>query len=306
MNMLYREFGCDAVLCRPSTFNIHGHATLHSACRPCPSVIEHEPEMEHVLGRTRCIGVDFVHGDVDGDGILHTREILRMIYIDTLGRFWGSNFQSWADMKVNECDLMGITCVNGKVARIDLTSAELCSNGERRPGPGPIQYCYGLPAEIGELSSLEVLQLTRRQFLRGTIPTEIGKLSLLRMLDVSGCTSMTGTLPSEIGQLSNLKRLLISHSHFRGTIPSEIYSLGLEKLYLTNNNFIGTISSWVGKLTYLKELMISRNALTGTLPTEMGQMAKLENLEAYHNGFTGSIPSELALPNLKRIGSLVH
>lgn len=306
MNMLYREFGCDAVLCRPGTFSSHGHATLHSACRPCITIADnYEPdiaaELAAILGRTSCIGVDFVQGDLNADGILSPREILRMIYVDTLGRFWGHSFQPWADMRVHECDLLGITCVNGQIARIDLSSAELCSNGDRRPGP--TQYCKGLPAEIGELSTLEVFQLTRRQFLRGSIPTEIGKLTLLRLLDISTCTSMTGTLPSEIGNLTNLKRLILSHSRFRGTIPSEIFSLGLEKLYLTNNLFGGTISTWIGKLTNLKEFMISRNSLTGSIPSEIGGMTKLENFEAYHNGFSGSLPKELALPNLKRIGT---
>jgi Leucine-rich repeat (LRR) protein len=143
----------------------------------------------------------------------------------------------------------------------------------------------------------------QHEYLRGPIPTEIGKLSLLRLLDISACTSMTGTLPSEIGKLTNLKRLMLSHSRFRGTIPTEILGLGLEKLYLTNNLFEGTISTWIGKLTHVKEFMISRNSFTGSIPTEVGRMTKLENFEAYHNQFTGSIPTEIAVPNLKRIGT---
>lgn len=211
MNILYRDFGCDAVLCRPGTFNVHGHATLHSACRPCPALAEEGTNMSKVLGQTRCEGLSYVHGDLDGDGVRSPREILRMIFIDTLGRFWGEEFQPWSDFQghPNECDLHGITCVNGHIARIDLSNAEMCSNGNKNsPGPGPVSYCQGLPTEIGELSTLEVLQLTRRQWLRGSIPTEIGQLSLLRLLDISGCTSMTGTLPSEIANLSNLKRLV--------------------------------------------------------------------------------------------------
>lgn len=302
MNMLYREFACDAVLCPPGTFHNYGHATLHSACRPCPPPSDGPGEGATILGRTSCEGVDLVHGDLNADGVLSPREILRMLYIDTLGRFWGPTFQPWADMGVNECDLLGITCVNGLIARIDLTNAELCSNGDRKPGP--IQYCKGIPSEIGELSTLEVFQLTRRQFLRGSIPSEIGRLSLLRLLDISSCTAMTGTLPTELGNLTNLKRLFLSHSRFRGSIPSEIFELGLEKLFLTNNLFDGTISTMVGKLTNLKEFMVARNDLSGSIPTEIGGLTKLENFEAYHNEFVGSIPTELALPLLKRIGKL--
>jgi hypothetical protein len=299
--MLYREFGCDAVLCRPGTFHPHGHATLHAACRPCLSLSkDNDTYLSTTLGRTSCEGIKCVNGDVNGDGILSPREILRLIYVDNLGRFWGSNYQSWADTRVPECELSGITCVNEQIARIDLSNAEMCSTGDGRPGP--IQYCRGLPTEMGKLSSLEVLQLKSQQFLRGAIPTEIGKLTQLRLLDISSCSSMTGTLPSEIGKLTKLKRLILSHSRFQGTIPQEVMSLpGLEKLHLTNNMFSGTLPK-IGKMTNLKELMIARNRLSGVIPTEIGYISRLENFEAYHNYFSGALPKELVLPNLKRIG----
>ena len=210
LNMLYREFGCDAVLCRPGTFNNHGHATLHSACRKCPPTKEGEkknPPESKILGRVSCPGRHIIHGDLNGDGVLSPREILRMVYVDTLGRFWGAAFQPWADMKIHECELAGITCVKGKIAKIDLTNANMCSNGDRRPGP--VAYCKGLPPEIGQLSSLEVLQASRRQFLRGTLPTEVGQLSLLKFLDLSS-SAISGTLPSELGLLTNLKTLVVS------------------------------------------------------------------------------------------------
>ena len=306
MNMLYREFGCDAVLCRPGTFNLHGHATLHSACRPCSAILnldendDDDAYLINVLGRTTCDGLEIVNGDVNGDGMLSPREILRLIYVDTLGRFWGPTYQSWADTEVNECDLLGITCINGEVARIDLSNAVMCSNGEG--AAGPTQYCSGIPIEIGMLTTLEVLLLKSQPYLRGSIPTEIGNLKGLRLLDISSCTSMTGTLPSEIGKLTKLKRLLLSHSGFRGSIPSEIMSLsGLEKLHLTNNHFHGTIPT-IRKMKSIREFMIARNSFSGTIPSKIGYLTSLENFEAYHNQFTGSLPKQLALTNLKRIG----
>lgn len=229
-----------------------------------------------------------MHGDIDGDGVRSPREILRILYVDTLGRFWGDDFQPWADIRrnPNECELLGITCVNGQIARIDLSNAELCSNGIKNTlGSGPAAYCKGLPSEIGELTGLEVLQLTKRQFLRGTIPSQLGRLTLIRVCFYllwpcfSGCTlrlkcvsfflsmmtqmldltstAMTGTLPSELGNLSNLKRLLLAHSQFGGTVPPEIFALkSLEKFHLTNNAFNGTLSSQMGNLKNVKELMV--------------------------------------------------
>ena len=302
--MLYQENGCDAVLCRKGSFNIHGHATLHACCRECPPTETSEaqdPPVSEILGRTHCDGLDYVHGDLDGDGILSPREILRMLYIDTLGRFWGPNYQKWANMTYNECDLEGVTCVKGRVTKLDLTTANMCSDGNRKPGP--ISYCKGLPAEIGELRTLEVLQLSRRQFLRGSLPTEIGRLTNLRSLDVSNCVWLTGTLPSELGRLSNLKVLKVVHTQIRGTIPSELFALsGLEGLHLTNNKLTGTLPPT--RLPNVKELMIARNLLKGTLPTEIGDLKKLENFEAYHNEFTGRLPSEFGSCSLlKRIGT---
>jgi hypothetical protein len=173
-----------------------------------------------------------VRGDLDGDGFLSAREILRMLYIDTLGRFWGDEFQPWADMSVQECTLAGITCVNGKIVKIDLTYANMCSNGEGRPGI--TRFCVGLPTELGLLSALHTLQLSRRQFLRGRIPTELGRLSKLRNLDLSryvvlflkllvlpidlshfffiSCPTMWGTIPTELGMLGSLTSLMVSHS----------------------------------------------------------------------------------------------
>lgn len=296
--MLYREFGCDAVLCRPGTFSPFGHATLHSACRACPD------DTDGVMGRISCTGVDFVHGDLDGDGILSAREVLRMLYIDLIGRFWGSIFQPWADVSVNECDLAGITCNrDGKINKIDLTNANLCSDGERRPGP--IRYCKGLPSELGTLSnSLEVLQTNTCQFLRGSIPTELGLLSKLQILDMTGCSSLTGKIPTELGQLSKLRFLFLSHCRLHGSLPSQIFNLpSLAKLHVTNNLLTGTLPPSIGNLKDLRELMISRNGLNGSIPKEIGGAIELENIEAYHNDLEQSIPTEIGqCSNLKRMG----
>jgi hypothetical protein len=314
MNMLYRENGCDAVLCRPGTFNINGHATLHSTCAHCfdPNGTDDatlhdldDYKSKRVLGRISCRNATFVYGDLNGDGILSPREILRMLYVDTLGRFWGRAFQTWADMSVETCNLAGITCnVDGEVTRLDMSNAEMCSNGEKKAGPK--QYCKGIPAEVGQLTALEVIQLQKQPFLRGTIPIEIVHLTSLRILDVSKSSLISGTIPSEIGGLTNLRKLLLNQCRLMGTIPRSIGRLSsLERLHLSNNILVGTLPKQIGNLKNLKELMVSRNLLTGTIPSQIGRMVKLENFEAYLNNFGGKIPAELALPTIKRIGKFV-
>ena len=306
MNLLYRLHGCDAVLCPAGTFHPSGAATLQAGCRPCPINWEDEEDrkLAKVLGRTQCPHVQFVHGDLNGDGKLSAREVLLLLFVETIGRNWGAQFQSWGDMRTNECDLNGVTCVSGQVAKIDLTDAALCSNGERKAGPP--HECHGLPAELSLLTGLEVLTLNRRQFLRGTIFSEIGRLTKLKYLDISSCANMGGTIPSEIGKLTNLKYLNLGGCRFNGTIPTELFQLsGLERLHLSMNPITGPLASSVGNLVKVKELMMSRTQLSGTIPTEIGLLTSLENVEIYGNKLVGSIPSELGnCTSLKRIGKL--
>jgi hypothetical protein len=247
--------------------------------------------LSNILGRTTCDGVDFIHGDLNGDGELSPREILRMLYVDTLGRFWGSDYQPWADMNVPECRLVGVQCSQGVIVKLDLGSASLCSDGDRKPAPAI--FCNGLPQELGLLSTLEFLHLTRQKFLRGTLPTEIGQLTRLQMLDLTGCASMVSTLPTELGLLTNLRSLKISHSQFYGHLPSGLFKLPLlEVLHLTNNRLSGTIPPPI-HLPMLRELMLARNSISGSIPGQLCTLTKLENFEAYHNRLSGKLPSRI-------------
>ena len=304
-NLLFRQFGCDAILCPAGTFHPSGAATLQSGCRPCPVGNTTDEGLTNavakVLGRTECRGVKFIHGDLNGDGILTPREILRLLYADTIGRNWGAQFQTWADVRVNECDLNGITCVDGEVIKIDLTDAAMCSDGERKVGPKA--ECRGIPSELSQLSNLEIITMNRRQFLRGSIPSELGKLSKLRHLDLSNCASMEGTIPSELGLMSSLRFLGVGGCNLHGTIPGELFELTLlEKLHLSMNPLTGSLPH-LKQLPNLKELMVSRTQLTGTIPQNLGSiLPSLENLEMYGNQLVGSIPSSLSrCSGLKRI-----
>lgn len=212
-DLLYKQFGCDAILCPSGTFHPNGAASLYSGCRPCPVSSTDDPILAQALGRTVCEGTLFVHGDSNGDGVLSEREVLRLLYTYTGGRTWGLQFESWADPSFDKCQLAGITCVEDYVAKIDLTDALLCSNGNRKAGPA--EECIGIPAEIALLSKLEILMMNRRQFLRGTLPTEIGLLTSMKYFDVSNSPLLSGPMPSELGNLFNLryvKRLSVANS----------------------------------------------------------------------------------------------
>ncbi len=304
-SMLFRQFGCDAILCPPGTFHPYGAATMESGCRPCPASDEdedHDPPLNRILGRLSCPGVNFVHGDLDGDGMLSQNEILRLLWAFTMGSNWGAQFQTWADPQSDACALNGVYCSDGAVVKIDLVDANMCSNGERKQGN--IKDCLGLPAELSQLSNLQILQMNARKFLRTTIPSEFGRLTRLQFLDLGASPYVVGPMPSEMGRLTNLKILNLAGCHLSGTVPDEFYQLrSLEKLHLSLNLFTGTISPKIGKLTKLKELMWSRSQISGSIPDDMGDVTSLENWELYGNQLTGTIPPSIGnCTSLKRIG----
>ena len=200
-DLLYKMNGCDAVLCPAETFHPYGAATLYSGCRPCTS---ESAKKFRFLGQTSCKATKFVHGDLNGDGILSESEVLRLFYTYNMGSNWGSQFDNWADPSFEKCDLPGVSCVDGSVAKIDLTDAQVCHYGETKK-PGPNYQCLGIPAEISYLSNLEILTMNRRSYFRGTLPSEIGLLNRMKYLDISSCSLMSGPLPSELGKLTNLK-----------------------------------------------------------------------------------------------------
>jgi hypothetical protein len=304
-SMLFRQFGCDAILCPPGTFHPSGSATMASACRPCAPTDEdedHEPPLNRILGRLSCPGTEFVHGDLDGDGELSQSEILRLLWTYTIGLNWGAQFQTWSDPQSNVCDLNGIKCVDDNIAKIDLTDAAMCSDGNRKQGI--IDECHGLPSELSLLTDLEILTMNHRSFLYSEIPSEFGRLTKLKYFDIGANPNMIGTLPSELGRMTSMQVLNFAGCGFSGTIPEEFYRMtDLEKLHLSMNGFVGTLSPKIGKLTNLKELMWSRSLLSGPIPNEIGDATSLENWELYGNELTGTIPSSAGnCSKLKRIG----
>ena len=136
-----------------------------------------------------------------------------------------------------------------------------------------------LPAEIGQLTSLEHLYIRGRQLHTGP-PPEIGKLKSLKLLEVlplndfhSGLTR----LPPEIGELKSLRVLKINKSKLT-TLPPEIGELkSLTDLDLDDNQFLKTLPPEIGELKSLQMLYLSFNQLE-TLPPEIGKLSDLRYL----------------------------
>ena len=163
-----------------------------------------------------------------------------------------------------------------------------------------------IPPELARLSNLEELNL-RGTNLFGPIPRELGELQRLRVLMLSA-VSLTGPIPAEIGKLTNLRKLLIQSRSLSGTIPPELGNLlQLEELTL-GSILTGNIPGELGKLSRLRVLDLSNNrhnppgglagvetptGLSGQIPKELGKLSKLERLILDDNRLTDTIPTEL-------------
>ncbi|MEE9363949.1 MAG: leucine-rich repeat domain-containing protein [Cellulophaga sp.] len=234
------------------------------------------------------------------------RDALVALYNATDGPNWTNKW----DLTTPVCDWSGVTVVDGKVTRLDLSRRQL--SGSIPPELGNLsnltqlylndnQLSGSIPAALGSLSNLTYLDLFRNQ-LSGVIPIELGNISNLRTL-ILGFNQLSGSIPMELGGLFNLTILYLNHNRLNGSIPAVLGNLiSLTHLYLNSNQLTGSIPSQLGQLTNLTELSLSINQLTGSIPTQLGQLSRLTVLLLYYNQLNGNIPIEIGqLVNLNQL-----
>ena len=163
------------------------------------------------------------------------------------------------------------------------------------------QLAGPIPAQLGNLTNLERLVLFNNQ-LAGPIPAQLGNLTNLEGLSL-GFNQLTGPVPAQLGNLTNLEFLILGPNQLTGPVPAQLGNLtNLEYLSLLDNRLTGPIPAQLGNLTNLSRLFLSKNQLTGTIPSELSNLGNLERLALGDNQLTGTIPSELSnLGNLERL-----
>ena len=160
----------------------------------------------------------------------------------------------------------------------------------------PLNEWYGVTTDDeGQVTALDLSS----NGLRGSIPEALGQLNSLESLNLSRNGLMTGQIPETLGQLNNLKTLILSFNGLTGQIPETLGQLNsLEILELFGNDLTGSIPETLGQLNSLKFLSLSFNRLTGDIPETLEQLNNLQSLYLSFNQLTGCIPSALqAIPN---------
>ena len=133
------------------------------------------------------------------------------LYRATDGPNW-ANDANWPDYEVPLSEWYGVTTDHqGHTIGLDLSDNGL--NGS-------------LPAELGQLTHLEVLNL-RENSLSGSLPSELGKLTNLKELDLRN-NQLSGSLPPELGDLTNLRGLHLGGNQLSGCVPVALREIKYE------------------------------------------------------------------------------
>ena len=249
----------------------------------------------------------------DKEYIAMQRGVLEQIYTETDGDNSWYRTENWLDDDISVCKWYGCGCNNIYIDIITSFEMPALLNPQQVPtvigmlsklevltiddanivGTLPTELFHlhqlkqmtvissmedMLPSDIGNLRSLEYLEIRENRF-DGQIPTELGLLQSLAYLDISYHEYFTeSTIPFEIGNLLSLKTLDMSRNGLRGTLPSELFGLvSLEELNLSWNNLSGSLPLSM-ELPSLREMDLKYNILTGMLPGALGSLESLEVL----------------------------
>lgn len=167
------------------------------------------------------------------------KQILLDFYTATNGSQWNSQWnldepvENWKGLTVENNTVTGISLLFNNVSGV-------------------------LPASLGELKNLKVLELSFNP-ITGNIPSEIGNLKNLEVLALNG-TALEGTIPSTLGDLSNLKQLHLSSNKLSGEVPESLGNLkNIEVFNIFDNNLTGKLPIGLTHCDHLRELMVAEN-----------------------------------------------
>ena len=173
------------------------------------------------------------------------REMLVALYNATDGPNWANKTNWLSDRHLGQWHGVTVDGI-GRVTRLNLYNNRM--SGE-------------IPAELGNLTSLEWLYLNNNQ-LSNQIPAELGSLAKLRHLYLHA-NRFSGQIPAALGRLASLERLFLSNNQLSEGVPAELGNLtNLVWLYLNNNAPLsGPLPSSMTGLNSLRVLSLSGTQL---------------------------------------------
>eukprot|EP00545_Synedropsis_sp_CCMP1620_P011458 CAMPEP_0119014786 /NCGR_PEP_ID=MMETSP1176-20130426/10385_1 /TAXON_ID=265551 /ORGANISM="Synedropsis recta cf, Strain CCMP1620" /LENGTH=636 /DNA_ID=CAMNT_0006968027 /DNA_START=144 /DNA_END=2054 /DNA_ORIENTATION=- len=145
---------------------------------------------------------------------------------------------------------------------------------------------------VSPLTHLTQLTLGYNQF-AADIPMWLGNFTLLEVLGLSN-NGFTSTIPSQLKELASLTTLALDDNDLTGNLSLLEYMPLLEKVYLEDNAFTGTITNdFLHDLENLQVLDLSSNKLDGQVGLTLLNRPQLEVLDLHNNNLDGTLPEDM-------------
>lgn len=251
-----------------------------------------------------------------GEASLCERDSLALValYRSTNGDEWANNSQwlsgplsSWFGIEIDSCRVHAIRLTSNNLTGVlpaeigHLDAMEILDLSTTTYSDSfPNEISGSLPVELGSCSALRELNLSDNRF-SGSIPASLVKLRQLLILRLAH-NEFTGAIPAELGDLNRLRRLDLNGNVLEGEIPVSLCNLAnLQELYVHDNQLTGRIPAEISRLSELLMVSFGRNRLHGLLPAELFTMTRLRILGLYDNEFSGSLP-----PAVGNLVNLTH
>ncbi|XP_071736386.1 leucine-rich repeat receptor protein kinase MSP1-like [Rutidosis leptorrhynchoides] len=151
-----------------------------------------------------------------------------------------------------------------------------------------------LPHWLSNWKRVETITLSKNLFTGPLPPLNVPSLTFI---DFSS-NMLSGELSAEICEENALGMLWLSDNEFNGTIDNTFKNCSLlTDLVLSGNQLSGELPAYLGDLQLIT-LELSKNRLTGTIPTQIWNSKTLMEISLSENLLQGRIPDEIAMAKM--------
>eukprot|EP00656_Telonema_subtile_P018520 TRINITY_DN20025_c0_g1_i1.p1 TRINITY_DN20025_c0_g1~~TRINITY_DN20025_c0_g1_i1.p1 ORF type:complete len:384 (-),score=24.20 TRINITY_DN20025_c0_g1_i1:153-1304(-) len=209
-------------------------------------------------------------GSSDCAGLGSGCQGLCYFYFATNGETWrnGTN-RGWGSS--DECSYFGVGCLNGSVASLSLSFANLTGT---------------IPDELTTVTTLSNIALAVGS-LSGTLPSSLYLMPLLSSLQISW-HKISGTIASQTS--ANLTDLRLEGNQLSGTLSPSLLENNLWRLAVEYCPISGTIPALATAGAHFREFLAQNAALSGSVPT----LAPSQTImQVRNNALSGTLPAEL-------------